>query len=370
MYLSNQIYNFSFDNYRNTFKNESKSLINIPLRAFVSDELIKYDNQLVEVNDIIKSLKSIIDIRERFEIVNYLYNRIGVPPNKKDIDYVDDFIQLDFDDNSISEQTSILILEDSYLEYLIKYSYEMYQVVDFLKGTIKSFDNIPLDNISLFDDIRNNEYSDYQLTSLLKIYSDNYNLDLLDSLRKDIWLYIETEKEDLECSFYSFEKEEAVNEWVKKGKEIPYLERKSFEELNENQKAKRLKLNIEIEPMIDFEKIMFPFEFYSVRHFQFKIIQKIDEIGKSVSFNTEIFTTKYAEELYEFLKLNYSNKNNHKYLYIYEYLYEQKYINVFEKDFEIFVFGKYKNLRYSDTLNRLNQISILKELENEFKSLK
>lgn len=333
-----------------------------------------------------KSVDDESDNKELMFVINEL-TRVGNFDDFKDFENINTR-------NFILKGLDFLYDENTYLEYVNFLRYKLKILSDDLKKSnneenevdrlyriienLKQKEN--LNSKDLFDKIRYEDYSDYQLTSLLKTYSDNYNLDLLDSLRKDIWLYIETEKEDLECSFDPFGKEEAVNEWVKKGKEIPYLERKSFEELNENQKAKRLKLNIEIEPTIDFEKIMFPFEFYSLRNFQLKIVQKIDEIESNLSlenFDDNIFKSLSAFKL--FLEYNKNITSPYiDYSFIFQQMKHDKLIHEIKHRFFInwlidnqFIKGKIKDdfevkgelrsLEKSTSSNRLNNYLNLKE---------
>ncbi|MNQ41712.1 hypothetical protein D3C85_553970 [compost metagenome] len=136
---------------------------------------------------------------------------------------------------------------------------------------------------NILKDIRTGEKSDYDLIVLLKELSNDYDPDILSSILRDIDLYLFQEKEELECSFSSEKIEITIKECQENGLEIPYIKRRDIKDLTTRQKEIRDRLekkgySLDDSKIVDKEKLLFPFEFYSIYAFKRLVSSKIKEL--------------------------------------------------------------------------------------------
>lgn len=113
------------------------------------------------------------------------------------------------------------------------------------------------------------------IVTITKRFSNNYDIDLLESLLKDIDLYLFIERDIKESEFTNTDVDFAISELSKNGLQTPYKKRKSFDELTERQRQNRERMelkNITLpKQTIDLEKLLFPFEFYCIYQLKNKI---------------------------------------------------------------------------------------------------
>ena len=137
----------------------------------------------------------------------------------------------------------------------------------------------------LFDDIRNSDYGKLKLHNVLK-EKTNFELDPLIYLLNDLELYLFVEKDEFESGISAEEIQKRVDEYNEKGLPIPYFKQTLVENLTEKQIENRKKINISLEPSIDTEALMYPFEFYSLYEFKRIILNEIKKHDKVEESNT------------------------------------------------------------------------------------
>lgn len=176
---------------------------------------------------------------------------------------------------------------------------------------------------SLFDkldQIRFGESTDYEITLFLKQLSNNYDADLLKSLQKDIEFYLFVEKDIKESEFNSQDIENAIKKRLENGLEIPYYKRKPLNELTDKQIENRKKLDSKgaLLPTasINYEELLFPFEFFNIYRFKNAVINKISDLQKVEPQQREIIQQKNEMENYfksykqSFFSSHVDKKNN------------------------------------------------------------
>lgn len=143
----------------------------------------------------------------------------------------------------------------------------------------------------LFDDIRNSDYGKLKLHNILK-EKTNFELDPLKYFLNDLELYLFVEKDEFESSISAEEIQKRVDEYNEKGLPIPFYKRTPIEDLTEKQIENRKKINISLEPSIDTEALMYPFEFYSLYEFKRIILNEIKKHDKVEENNTVTSTNR------------------------------------------------------------------------------
>jgi hypothetical protein len=143
-----------------------------------------------------------------------------------------------------------------------------------------------------FDLIRFGESTDYEIIKFLKGLSNDYDIDLLKSLLKDIDLYLFFEIEDKECEFSSEDIETEIQNRNSKGLTIPYHKQTKETDLTERQKENRNKLEktgvvFSKEPRINIESLLFPYEFYNIYKLKNAIKSKLLEVTNKVNSETK-----------------------------------------------------------------------------------
>ena len=105
-------------------------------------------------------------------------------------------------------------------------------------------------------------------------------------LLNDLELYLFVEKDEFESGISAEEIQKRVDEYNEKGLPIPFYKRTPIEDLTEKQIENRKKINISLEPSIDTEALMYPFEFYSLYEFKRIILNEIKKHDKVEENNT------------------------------------------------------------------------------------
>ncbi|WP_281634601.1 RteC domain-containing protein [Flavobacterium luteolum] len=169
------------------------------------------------------------------------------------------------------------------------------------------------------DTIRNGEGTEYEITVFLKEVSNNYDVDLLKSISKDIELYLFIEKDIIEAEFSPEEINSKIEEYTKRGIPIPYNKRRSEEELTEKQKEMRNKLRsngalISDAPSINYEQFLYPFEFMNIYALQMQINRKLKELvpkqpEQIIEVNTKVTWNGTQTDFIELIKALIENGN-------------------------------------------------------------
>ena len=159
----------------------------------------------------------------------------------------------------------------------------------------------------IFDSIRSGEMGNADLHKFLKEYSNNYDYEVLRLLLRDLEFYFFMEKEEKESEFSWEEKDKIIKDYEERKKEIPIKSRlKDTTNLTELQLENRERLKNtgwdldKMPPIIDWEKILYPFEFFCLYQFQWLLKNKIKEVEeKGLNKNkltvTETFETPEIE---------------------------------------------------------------------------
>ncbi len=158
-----------------------------------------------------------------------------------------------------------------------------------LPKTVSTDKNIDLDAQNLFDTIRYNDVGYLDRSKYLKQITENYHLDLLKSLLKDLEFYLFIEKEEKEAEYSTQEIEQAIKELEAKDLPVPYLNgipeyiltdrQKKMWEVSKKESEKKETL------CIDLENLLFPYEFFPLYEFQRMIMRKIKEISPQSNEN-------------------------------------------------------------------------------------
>jgi hypothetical protein len=173
----------------------------------------------------------------------------------------------------------------------------------FPKEDIKIVKQYNSESFELFDKVRHNDINDYDMTILLREYSKNYDIELLKSLSKDVSFYLFVEKEEKEAEFDLQDIQEAIDKRKESRLEIPYIKPIKPKNLTEKQKKIIEKTPLNTNPILDKEALLFPYEFFSVRKFQLKINDKINELQDSINkTNSNIKFNVTSTEMIELIK--------------------------------------------------------------------
>lgn len=156
-----------------------------------------------------------------------------------------------------------------------------------LPKTANHSESFDLDTQNIFHTIRYNDVGYLERSKYLKDITENYHLDLLKSLLKDLEFYLFIEIEEKEAEFTHEEIAQAIEELDAKNLPIPRLDLKPEHLLTDAQKQIR-EANKEHNNKaicIDLEKLLFPYEFFSLYEFQRMIIRKIKELSPQSNEN-------------------------------------------------------------------------------------
>lgn len=145
--------------------------------------------------------------------------------------------------------------------------------------------NIDLDAQNLFDTIRYNDVGYLDRSKYLKQITENYHLDLLKSLLKDLEFYLFIEKEEKEAEYSTQEIDHAVKELEAKNLPVPYLKKNNEHLLTDRQKEMQEAHKKEFgdSTCVNLENLLFPYEFFPLYEFQRMIMRKIKEISPQVN---------------------------------------------------------------------------------------
>lgn len=137
----------------------------------------------------------------------------------------------------------------------------------------------------MFDDLDNLRESGTETskTAFIKKFSNNYDPDLLETLIKDIDLYLFIEKDIKESEFSNVDVDNAIKSRLENGLEVPYYKSTLPINLTEKQKEFQGKLESTIvfqnaKQRINTEALLFPFEFLTIHHLKKQVKEKILEL--------------------------------------------------------------------------------------------
>ena len=175
--------------------------------------------------------------------------------------------------------------------------------------------NLELTLFEELQEIRNNG-SETAIIKFIKKFSDDSNVEILNSILKDIEYFLFYERDLKEAEFSSFDIDFAIEERKKNGLEIPYNKRRSLDELTERQKENRLRIDSKNTNLphenINIEQLLFPFEFYDIYQLKFKIENAIqNDLKTSAVLNNGPISKKLSINQIA-LKLVYSNSTVNK----------------------------------------------------------
>jgi hypothetical protein len=143
--------------------------------------------------------------------------------------------------------------------------------------------NINVDVWDFFHHIRYNDVGYFERSKALKDITENYHLDLLKSLLKDLEFYLFIETDEKQAEFTREDIEQAIKEREAKNLTIPYTKKIPQHLLTERQKeiykAPEKTCGDKEYLQVDIESLLFPYEFFSLYEFQRMIIRKIKEIS-------------------------------------------------------------------------------------------
>ncbi|GEN74143.1 hypothetical protein [Chryseobacterium lathyri] len=151
------------------------------------------------------------------------------------------------------------------------------------KTTYTDKKNINVDVWDFFHHIRYNEVGYFERSKALKDITENYHLDLLKSLLKDLEFYLFIETGEKQAEFTREDIKQAIKEREAKNLPIPYVNKILEHLLTDRQKeiheAHEKAYGEKEYLQVDIESLLFPYEFFSLYEFQRMIIRKIREIS-------------------------------------------------------------------------------------------
>ncbi len=148
----------------------------------------------------------------------------------------------------------------------------------------------------LFDRVRGG-ITNYEETKLLIKYTENYNIELLKSLSKDISIYGTIEKIKKLEEYSEEDKQNAIEVSKNKNKKIPMIEFINHE-ANER--------NFQKVGVLNPEALLFPNEFRSIDRFKERILTKIKELEANVNqinLNIDLSDTSGVEKIIMLVEL-------------------------------------------------------------------
>lgn len=195
-----------------------------------------------------------------------------------------------------------------------------------------------------FDNVRTGSLGDYEIFKKLKLLSENYDIELLKMILKDLEFYLFIEKEKMESKFTWDEMQNVIDERIKKGIDIPY--QKSF--LSPDTK------------ILKKEELLFPYEFFTLYQLKNTLVQKINNFKSETPENElkgETFIIQQKNQidinLLKYLSENFSSTDKRfneltKYNQIYRFLNEGRDYNIEHRAYKNLI----KELFHFDYLNR------------------
>lgn len=141
----------------------------------------------------------------------------------------------------------------------------------------------------IFENIRSGTMGESETHKFLKEYSNDYNYEVLQLLLKDLEFYFFMVKEEKLSEFSWEEKEKVINEFEEKNIELPVFPRLIDilpEHLKEKERLKNTGWDLDRALNVDWEKVLFPHEFFLLYQFQRQLRNKIEEVKKSTTNKT------------------------------------------------------------------------------------
>lgn len=133
----------------------------------------------------------------------------------------------------------------------------------------------------IFDRIRSGEMGDADVYRFLRDYSNNYDAEMLQFILRDLDFYFFMEKEEKESEISPEIKEIKLKEYEEKNKEIPtFPQNTNFTEKQLKNRARIKEKGLDLDslpPMIDWEKILYPYEFMLLYRFKYLVEKKLKE---------------------------------------------------------------------------------------------
>lgn len=133
-------------------------------------------------------------------------------------------------------------------------------------------------SFELFDKIHQENINHYDMVMLLKKYTDNYDIELLNSLSYDISLYLSLKHEDKIDKYSDEDIQNKINSRKDKGLRIPMIKPYIPEDPTDDEKTHIKEYKYMYESRIDLEELFYPFEFLNITIFQSLINNKISQL--------------------------------------------------------------------------------------------
>lgn len=149
-----------------------------------------------------------------------------------------------------------------------------------------------------FDNVRTCEYGDAYIHKFLKTYSNDFDIEILKLILKDLEFYFFIEKEEMSSQFSDKDIDNSIEYRKTHNLEIPYRKNTLLKNLNTNQIECRKKLKKDgFDPdvkVLDIEKLLFPNEFFCLYQLRNFINHKIEN-SQSNKINTQIPENDYSD---------------------------------------------------------------------------
>ena len=133
----------------------------------------------------------------------------------------------------------------------------------------------------IFDKIRSGEMGDAEVFRFLRDYSNNYDAEILQFILRDLDFYFFVEKEEKESEFSEEIKQMKIKEYEERNIEIPIFPRNTdFTEKQLENRARMKEKGLDLDsfpPMINWEKILYPHEFWLLYRFKHLVQKKLKE---------------------------------------------------------------------------------------------
>ncbi|MEI8202422.1 MAG: hypothetical protein WCH34_05385 [Bacteroidota bacterium] len=222
-----------------------------------------------------------------FEVVNYYYSELK-KAIKGEVSIYDYFNVI----HNEKENTFGLVynlqceLKMSYdgfdkLELIFEPPTEQSEIIIEPLNTITNRIYLPEINVTdFFNDIREASITEIEIHNTIEKITDNFKVEKLKLLLKDFEFFLFVEKEEKEAEYTWDHIQSILDEYHLKEKEIPYKYLPEFKK-DENGKTIIIKDSNKI---IDTEKLLFPYEFFSCYQFEIKLKKLIKE-SSSINAN-------------------------------------------------------------------------------------
>lgn len=141
----------NLDNYilylEERYKKKKKEFINISINAFLYEEKELLNNNLEYITDFLNELKSPMSLESVYQVLEFLMGRLSVDEREEDVIYINERIELDFEDSKLIEsnndntiirnefrEKSILNLQEPYIKKLTEMKYKVIDLLNYLEN--------------------------------------------------------------------------------------------------------------------------------------------------------------------------------------------------------------------------------------------